>query len=127
MESLASIIGMETHQTLLVNSIVDFSSFCTSIVARMSNGTIVHARNLDFDFPSIMSKLVYKAIYVKNNTVIAEAPGIAGYLGAYTGLKKGAFTITYNVRFLDRTNFTHIQENLDMQAAGYLPTAQIIQ
>ena len=51
MQSLASIIGMETYETLLVNSIVDFSSWCTSIVAQMTNGTIVHARNLDFDYP----------------------------------------------------------------------------
>lgn len=35
MESLAKLTGLPVWQTLLVNSIVDFSSFCTSIVARM--------------------------------------------------------------------------------------------
>jgi penicillin V acylase-like amidase (Ntn superfamily) len=81
-----------------VNSIVDFYSFCTSIVARMENGSIIHARNLDFSFPDTMSKLVYKALYKKNGIIIAEAPSIAGYIGAYTGLKKDKFTISYNVR-----------------------------
>jgi len=38
---------------LLVNSIVDFSSFCTSIVA-MNGDKVVHVRNLDFDFPPEM-------------------------------------------------------------------------
>ncbi len=64
MESLAKIIDRPVWQTLMVNSIVDFSSFCTSIVARMENGTIIHGRNLDFDFPTIMENLVYKA-YIK--------------------------------------------------------------
>lgn len=63
MESLAKVIGLETYQTIFVNSVVDFSSFCTSIVARMQNGTIIHARNLDFDFPTILNKLVYVALY----------------------------------------------------------------
>ena len=66
MESLAQKIGLETYQTFFVNSIVDFSSFCTSIVARMENGTIIHARNLDFDFPDILNRLVYLALYKVN-------------------------------------------------------------
>lgn len=37
-------------KALLVNSIVDFSSFCTSIVV-INNTDLVHVRNLDFDYP----------------------------------------------------------------------------
>lgn len=47
-----------------------------------------------------MTKLVYKAVYIKNGTIVAEAPSIAGYLGAYTGLKKDVFTVSYNVRMI---------------------------
>ena len=54
MKSLATVLELPTYQTVGVNSIVDFSSFCTSIVARNGNGTILHARNLDFDFPTMM-------------------------------------------------------------------------
>lgn len=103
MQSLASIIGMETHETLLVNSIVDFSSWCTSVVARMENGTVVHARNLDFDYPSMMVKLVYKALIKKGGRIVAEAAAIAGYIGFYTGHRYETFTVSYNVRIL-RTN-----------------------
>lgn len=42
-----------TEQALLVNSIVDFSSFCTSIVA-VNQTKVTHVRNLDFDFPADM-------------------------------------------------------------------------
>jgi len=45
-------------EALLVNAVVDFSSFCTSIVA-MNETDVVHVRNLDFDLPSIMQKVVY--------------------------------------------------------------------
>jgi penicillin V acylase-like amidase (Ntn superfamily) len=126
MESLAKITSLPVWQTLLVNSIVDFSSFCTSIVARMSNGTIVHARNLDFDFPSIMETLVYKAYIKKNGKIIGEAPAIAGYIGFYTGLKYDTFTVSYNVRIL-RTNQSDILANIEREfTPGIIPTAQLI-
>lgn len=48
MESLAKILGLPTYQTVLVNMIVELSTFCTSIVARNDYGEIVHVRNLDF-------------------------------------------------------------------------------
>jgi hypothetical protein len=126
MQSLASIIGMQTYETLLVNSIVDFSSWCTSIVARMENGTIIHARNLDFDFPSIMNKLVYRAQIKKGGRIVAEAPAIAGYIGFYTGLRHDTFTVSYNVRML-RTDMNKIMENIeDELKRGVLPAAQLI-
>jgi len=107
----------------MVNSIVDFSSFCTSIVARMENGTIIHARNLDFDFPDMMQHLVYKAYIKKNGIIVGEAPGIAGYIGFYTGIKYGTFTVSYNVRMI-RTSMTDINMNIEREFwKGYVPTA----
>ena len=125
MESLAQKIGLETYQTFFVNSIVDFSSFCTSIVARMENGTIIHARNLDFDFPDVLDKLVYLALYKVNGEIVAEAPSIAGYIGSYTGLRYNSFTVTYNIRFI--RNMSNIDINLEQELAGVIPTAQLIQ
>ena len=126
MESLSKITGLPVWQTLLVNSIVDFSSFCTSIVARMQNGTIIHARNLDFDFPELMETLVYKAYIKKNGKIVGEAPAIAGYIGLYTGIRYDTFTVSYNVRML-RTNMSDILANIDREfEKGYVPTAQLI-
>ncbi len=123
MESLAKITNLPVWQTLLVNSIVDFSSFCTSIVARMENGTIIHARNLDFDFPDMMQHLVYKAYIKKNGFIVGEAPAIAGYIGFYTGIKYGTFTVSYNVRMI-RTSMTDINMNIEREFwKGYVPTA----
>lgn len=123
MEALANITGLELYQTLLVNSIVDFSAWCTSIVARMENGTIIHARNLDFDFPSIMEKMVYRALIKKDGKIVGEAAAIAGYIGFYTGLRYDTFTVSYNVRII-RNNQSDIMENIDRELqAGTLPTA----
>lgn len=100
---MSQIVGpdqVQTYDALLVNSIVDFFSYCTSIIARMENGTIIHARNLDFDYPETMKKLVYIAEYYKDGIKVAEAPSIAGYIGAYTGIKPNKFSISYNVREL---------------------------
>jgi hypothetical protein len=38
------------------------------------------------------------ALLKKNGVIVASAPSIAGYMGAYTGIKDNKFTISYNVR-----------------------------
>lgn len=126
MEALGKITGLPTYQALLVNSIVDFSSFCTSIVARMENGTVIHGRNLDFDFPTVMVHLVYRAMIKSKGKIVGEAAAIAGYIGFYTGLRYDTFTVSYNVRLL-RTNMSEITENINMEfVPGVKPNAQLI-
>ena len=87
MERLADVIGVDVLQTVTVNSISEYSTYCTSIVARNLNNQITHVRNLDFSATSLMKKLVYEAFIVKNNEIVATAPTIAGYSGYYTGHK----------------------------------------
>ena len=65
--AMTKITETELSVALMINSIADIVTFCTSIVARMQNGTIIHARNLDFDPPQLLNKLIYKALYKKNN------------------------------------------------------------
>ena len=76
----------------------DIATFCTSIIARLPNGEIIHARNLDFGYTHVMKRLVYEAIYIKDGYIQATVPVIAGFYGAYTGSKHGVFSISYNVR-----------------------------
>lgn len=128
MSSLSNITGLPLWQTLLVNSIVDITSFCTSIVARMSDGTIIHGRNLDFDFPSLLQPLTYRAYLKTGGRVVGEAICHAGYVGLYTALRYDAFTITYNVRMLDHKNTSEIIANIEREwEEGTIPAAQAIQ
>jgi hypothetical protein len=62
----------------------------------MSNGTIIHARNLDFDNADQMRKLTFRAKFVKQGQEKFEAVMFAGTIGVYTGIKKGAFSISEN-------------------------------
>jgi len=98
MLSLAEITGLPVQQTVTVNSITEYSTYCTSIVARDEAGQISHVRNLDFGATEMMSKLVYMQVLVKDGQVMGEAPSIAGYMGTYTGQRPGIFSFSYNVR-----------------------------
>jgi len=54
---------------------------------------------------------------------VGEAPSIAGYIGFYTGIKYGTFTVSYNVRMI-RTSMTDINMNIEREFwKGYVPTA----
>jgi hypothetical protein len=93
----------------------------------MSNGTVIHARNLDFDFPTMMSRLVYRAILQKNGRIVGEAVAIAGYIGFYTGIAYDKFTVSYNVRMI-RTNISDIMINIEDELKnGIVPAAQVIE
>ena len=98
MDRLAEVLGLTVEQTVSVNSISEYSTFCTSIVARDPNGLISHVRNLDFDYTTVMKQLVYQAVLRKDGEDRAFAPSIAGYYGAYTGHKPDSFSVSYNVR-----------------------------
>ena len=68
-----------------MSQITEFSTFCTSIVARTVENKIAHVRNLDFGLTNLMKRLVYDAVLVKDGKVQANAPSIAGFYGVYTG------------------------------------------
>ena len=98
MVRLAEVTGLSIVQTVTVNQISEFSTYCTSIVARNERGEISHVRNLDFSATTLMKQLVYEAIYVQKGEIRATCPLIAGYYGSYTGHKPGRFSVSYNVR-----------------------------
>lgn len=128
MSSLANITGLPLWQTLLVNSVVDITSFCTSVVARMEQGTLIHGRNLDFDFPAVLQQLTYRAFLKVNEQIVGEAICHAGYIGVYTAVRYQAFSVSYNVRMLDHKNTSEITANIEREwADGVIPAAQAIQ
>jgi len=66
----------------------------------MNDTDIVHVRNLDFDFPKDMQKLIYNQRFVRGGSdTIAIAPSIAGFYGVYTAMVPDILSLSYNVRF----------------------------
>lgn len=62
----------------------------------MSNGTIIHSRNLDFEEPSAMRNIVFRAEFIKNGSYLFDSVMFAGTVGVYTGTKRGAFSVSEN-------------------------------
>ena len=83
-------------KVLLINSLYELESWCTSIIVRMENGTIIHSRNLDFDMPETMKYVTYNARFVHGNKTSFDAVMFAGVVGVYTGMKEGAYSVSEN-------------------------------
>jgi len=104
MQALADILGLKPSHTCLVNMICEAYTYCTSIVARDPNGSIVHVRNLDFGLPETMKKLIVEIVFVKGGAERGRGYQIAGFLGSYTSHKPyfafigRGYSISYNVR-----------------------------
>lgn len=99
---------------MTVNAITEYSTYCTSIVARNADNQVSHVRNLDFGATSLMKQLIYEAILVKDGQERATAPCIGGYYGAFTGHKPNSFSFSYNVReTVEHPTDETILENLE--------------
>jgi hypothetical protein len=83
-------------KTVLVNSLYELESWCTSIIARQADGTIIHSRNLDFDNADSMRKITYRAKFVHGDKPAFESIMFGGVSGVYTGIKPGAYSISEN-------------------------------
>jgi len=81
---------------VLINALYELESYCTSIIAKQSDGQIIHARNLDFGNTDAMRKISYRARFVRNGEYVYDAVMFAGTVGVYTGMKGGAFSVSEN-------------------------------
>mmetsp|Transcript_110411 Transcript_110411/g.321458 ORF Transcript_110411/g.321458 Transcript_110411/m.321458 type:complete len:543 (-) Transcript_110411:349-1977(-) len=119
-EFVTSIQMMYELQTIMV-PIVNFSSFpagyealaripwrgpgCTGIIAIDStDGSVNHARNLDFAPVDIMQNLVYNGIFTKGGVEVFRSQMVAGYVMAITGANfqtDNGYAIERNTRYGD--------------------------
>merc|ERR1719469_222857 len=77
---------------------------CTGIIAlNKEDGTVYHARNLDFSFAKWLQPLVFTGIFKKNGHELFRIQTIAGYPQAITGMRKGpnGYALEQNTRFAD--------------------------
>jgi len=58
----------------------------------------MHGRNLDFSFADQMRELTYIANWYKGGEHIFDTVMFAGDIGVFTGMKKGAFSVSENDR-----------------------------
>jgi len=121
MRGLAKAINRTTGEIVILNIFYDFSAWCTSLVAQGNDGTIYHARNLDFNFigpgyqfTDDLQDLAVQVEYQKDKKTVCYASTYAGYIGVLTGMRPGRFGITVNERNDDYIimNFVKALEDL---------------
>jgi len=102
-QGCASALGVPLGWATLFNIGYEVSDACTSIVAQTSDGTIIHARNLDFwagmGFTDSLKDMTFIADFQQGGKTLFKTTGFAGYVGALSGIRPGGFSVTINTRF----------------------------
>lgn len=98
MQGIAQGTGIPPGLVVLSNLVYELTSACTSIVAQANNGTIFHARNLDFGYGGpFTADLTVDALavdFVEANQLVYTGVTYAGYVGLLTGERPGFFTVS---------------------------------
>ena len=82
-------------KAVILNSIYEFEAWCTSIIVKQTDGTIIHSRNLDFNVQEdIMRSMTYNAKYMKDGKYLFDAVMFGATIGTYTGMKANGFSIS---------------------------------
>ena len=122
-ENINSTIG----EVVLFNLIYEITAYhrdegskaCTSIVATLSNGQIIHGRNLDYPLPAYFNSLAVVLDFQKGGKTVYKGTTFAGYFGLITAMKPNRYTVSLNER--DQGKWT---EN-DFEAAKVGPKGMI--
>ncbi|CAF1104956.1 unnamed protein product [Adineta steineri] len=99
--SIARSISMPLADIVLINLVYELRTYCTSLLVRTSNNTIIHGRNLDFDLNTdLLRRLTFhvKFFRTSNPTFNYESIHFAGNIGLLTSSRSGYFSLSINQR-----------------------------
>jgi acid ceramidase len=112
MRGVANASGLPVEDILFYNMMYEIEGGCTSMVVQTSEGKVFHGRNLDFGllFGIDWSKLQWSLTealrpilrnvrFVRGNKVLYDSTVFLGYIGAFSGVKRGSFSLTINTRY----------------------------
>jgi hypothetical protein len=99
----ANAMGVPLGWITLMQLGYELSEGCTSIVAQANDGTIWHARNMDFGigmgFTSTLKSSTCQVDFIKGGKLLFTATTFGGYVGVLSGAKPGGFSLTIDTRF----------------------------
>lgn len=100
--------GVSIGDVILGNTLYEVTAFehghkkdskaCTSIVAKASNGTLFHGRNLDYSLVGLLRNMTITVDFQKGGKVVYTGTTFAGYIGLLTGQKPHGYTISLDER-----------------------------
>merc|ERR1711871_343105 len=95
---------------MLSNFFYELNSGCTSILATDEQNTIFHGRNLDYTQLPGLQATTFNVNFTKSGRLLFRTTTYAGYIGALTGMKPGAFTVSMDQRFTNSSTLLNIVE-----------------
>ncbi|ESN94632.1 hypothetical protein HELRODRAFT_69189, partial [Helobdella robusta] len=112
LKGLANATNLPLGEVLLYNLFYEVFTVCTSILAEDDRGNLYHARNMDFGLfmgwdsqnstwlmTEALKDSVVNLKWKKNGQVLFKSVNYVGYIGVFTAMKPGAFSLTVNERF----------------------------
>lgn len=87
-------------------------SLCTSIVAQSPQGKIFHGRNLDWNVPDALRKVMSDVEFQRSGKTVYRATIPIGFVGSINGVKPGAFSLSLNARGKGGKILTNLIESL---------------
>ena len=99
--SIARAIDMPLADIVLINLVYELRTYCTSVLVRTPNNTILHGRNLDFDLNTeLLRQLTFHGTFVRTSKPAFRYESIhfAGSIGLLTGVRPGFFSLSINQR-----------------------------
>ncbi|CAG9311978.1 unnamed protein product [Blepharisma stoltei] len=98
LQGMAQTVNITYKEAAFLNFMYEYNAFCTSIVVRLTNGTIIHGRNLDYDSEEFLRNTTVVIDVTKDGKLLYTSVGFAWYLGVGTGISYSGFSITQNQR-----------------------------
>lgn len=99
MRGIANCTGLDLGDIVVVNLFYELNSACTSIVAqRSTDNAIFHGRNLDYGIPGLQN-VTMNIAFTRGDTTVFHTTTYGGYVGALTGMRPGAFSVSLDQRF----------------------------
>lgn len=99
--SIAQAISLKPADIVLINLVYELRTYCTSLLVRTINGTILHGRNLDYDLNTdLLRRLTFHGKFVRSSNPSFEYESIhfAGSIGLLTSSRKGYYSLSINER-----------------------------
>jgi len=99
-DAIAKLSGYPFDKLFFINFMYEFSTInaCTGVIARNSEGKIIHGRNLDFNMWLLLSNLVANLQYYKGDQLVYSVDTVVGSVFTLTANRPGGFSVEVNTR-----------------------------
>jgi hypothetical protein len=96
LRTLARVTNITYAQAAFLNYIYEYHAYCTSVIVRTTDGTIIHGRNLDYNFQDNIRESTADVEVYKDGKLLYHTIMWTWYMGVHTGFKPGMFSVSLN-------------------------------